>query len=145
MARRTTVSNRGRCGDDESRSRRHHGDLRRLSRSRFLGIAGLHHRHLLSFVYFHSGCSGVARAPRKKPNVQGFVRGAYGAAIGTILGACILLGRIAIGDWLTVLIGVISLAVLFRWNVSNPLLIAATAVVGLIAFPLLQPTWVMVH
>jgi len=81
---------------------------------------------------------------RANPNVQGFVKGAYAAAIGTILGACILLGRIAIGDWLTVLIGVASLAVLFRWKVSNPLLIAATAVVGLIAFPLLQPDWVMV-
>ncbi|WP_024520410.1 chromate efflux transporter [Bradyrhizobium sp. Tv2a-2] len=78
-------------------------------------------------------------------NVQGFVKGAYAAAIGTILGACILLGRIAIGDWLTALIGVVSLAVLFRWKVSNPLLIAATAVVGLLAYPLLQPTWVMVH
>jgi chromate transporter len=81
---------------------------------------------------------------RGNPNVQGFVKGAYAAAIGTILGACILLGRIAIGDWLTALIGVVSLAILFRWKVSNPLLIAATAVVGLIAFPLLQPTWVMV-
>jgi chromate transporter len=80
---------------------------------------------------------------RGNPNVQGFVKGAYAAAIGTILGACILLGRIAIGDWLTLLIGVASLAVLFRWKVSNPLLIAATAVVGLIAFPLLQPAWVM--
>ncbi len=78
-------------------------------------------------------------------NVQGFVKGAYAAAIGTILGACILLGRIAIGDWLTALIGLVSLAILFRWKVSNPLLIAATAVVGLIAFPLLQPTWVMVQ
>jgi chromate transporter len=76
-------------------------------------------------------------------NVQGFVKGAYAAAIGTILGACILLGRIAVGDWLTALIGLVSLAILFRWKVSNPLLIAATAVVGLIAFPLLQPTWVM--
>jgi chromate transporter len=37
-----------------------------------------------------------------------------------------------------------SLAILFRWKVSNPLLIAATAVVGLIAYPLLQPAWVMV-
>jgi len=55
-----------------------------------------------------------------------------------------LLGRIAIGDWLTALVGIVSLAVLFRWKVSNPLLIAATAVVGLIAFPLLSPTWVMV-
>jgi chromate transporter len=81
---------------------------------------------------------------RGNPNVQGFVKGAYAAAIGTILGACILLGRIAIGDWLTALIGLASLAVLFRWKVSNPLLIAATAVVGLIAYPLLQPTWVMV-
>ena len=39
------------------------------------------------------------------PNVQGFVRGAYAAAIGTILGACFLLGRRGIGDWLTALIG----------------------------------------
>jgi len=80
----------------------------------------------------------------QNPNVQGFVKGAYGAAIGTILGACILLGRIAIGDWLTALIGAVSLAVLFRWKVSNPLLIAVTAAVGLIAYPLLQPGWVMV-
>jgi chromate transporter len=80
---------------------------------------------------------------RENPDVQGFVKGAYAAAIGTILGACILLGRIAIGDWLTALIGLGSLAILFRWKVSNPLLIAATAVIGLVAFPLLQPTWVM--
>jgi chromate transporter len=81
---------------------------------------------------------------RDNPNVQGFVKGAYGAAIGTILGACVLLGRIAIGDWLTALVGLASLGVLFRWKVSNPLLMAATAFVGLIAFPLLRPDWVMV-
>ena len=81
---------------------------------------------------------------RANPNVEGFVKGAYAAAIGTILGACILLGKIAIGDWLTVLVGLGSLAVLFRFKVSNPLLIAATAVIGLIAFPLLQPGWVYV-
>src|SRR6266576_6286581 len=71
---------------------------------------------------------------RENPNVQGFVHGAYAAAIGTILGACILLGRIAIGDWLTALIGLASLAVLFRWKVSNPMLVAATAIGGIIAF-----------
>ena len=81
---------------------------------------------------------------RGNTNVQGFVKGAYAAAIGTILGACVLLGKIAIGDWLTALIGVASLAVLFRWKVSNPALIAATAIAGLIAFPILEPTWVMV-
>jgi chromate transporter len=81
---------------------------------------------------------------RDNKYVNSFVKGAYAAAIGTILGACILLGRIAIGDWLTVLIGLGSLAVLFRFKVSNPLLIAATALIGLIAFPLLQPGWVFV-
>ena len=81
---------------------------------------------------------------RANPNVQGFVKGAYAAAIGTILGACVLLGKIAVGDWLTVLIALGSLAVLFRFKVSNPLLVGATAVIGLIAFPLLQPVWVMV-
>src|SRR5713226_4557716 len=81
---------------------------------------------------------------RSNSNVQGFVKGAYAAAIGTILGACVLLGRIAIGDWLTALVAVGSLIVLFRWKVSNPLLVAATAIIGLIAFPLLQPAWVFV-
>ena len=96
-----------------------------------------------SFIFILVAAPLLARHG-KNPNVQGFVRGAYGAAIGTILGACILLGRIAIGDWLTALIGVVSLAILFRWKVNNPLLIAATAVVGLIAYPLLQPAWVMI-
>jgi chromate transporter len=99
---------------------------------------------LPSFLFILIAAPLLARH-RGNPNVQGFVKGAYGAAIGTILGACILLGRIAIGDWLTALIAIVSLAILFRWKVSNPLLIAATGVIGLIAYPLLQPGWVMVH
>ena len=81
---------------------------------------------------------------RAQPDVQGFVKGAYAAAIGTILGASVLLGRIAIGDWLTTLIAAVSLIVLFRWKVSNPMLVAATAIVGIIAFPILTPAWVFV-
>ena len=73
-----------------------------------------------------------------------YTRDAYAAAIGTILGACVLLGKIAIGDWLTALVAVVSLVLLVRWKVSNPILVAATAVIGLIAFPILQPTWVFV-
>ena len=65
---------------------------------------------------------------RTNPNVKGFVKGAYAAAIGTILGACVLLGKIAIGDWLTALIALLSLVVLVRWKVSNPMLVAVTAV-----------------
>jgi chromate transporter len=81
---------------------------------------------------------------RSNPTVQGFIKGAYAAAIGTILGACILLARIAIGDLLTALVALASLVVLFRFKVSNPALVAATAVVGLIAYPILEPTWVFV-
>jgi chromate transporter len=73
------------------------------------------------------------------------VKGAYAAAIGTILGASILLGKIAVGDWLTALIGLASLAALFATKkLSTPVLVAATAAIGLIAFPILQPTWVFV-
>jgi chromate transporter len=82
---------------------------------------------------------------RANQHVQGFVKGAYAAAMGTIVGACVLLGRVAIGDWLTVLIGLASLTVLFRWKVNNPLLMAVTAGIGLIAFPLLHPAWVMIR
>ncbi len=99
---------------------------------------------LPSFLFVLIAAPLLARH-RANLNVQGFVKGAYAAAIGTILGACILLGRIAVGDWLTAAIGIVSLAVLFRWKVSNPLLIAVTAVIGLIAYPILQPGWVMVH
>ena len=87
----------------------------------------------------------ILQRHRQNPNVQGFIKGAYAAAIGTILGACVLLGKIAIGDWLTVLIAVASLAVLFKFKVSNPLLVGVTAVIGLIAFPILQPAWVFVQ
>ena len=81
---------------------------------------------------------------RDNLNVQGFVKGAYAAAIGTILGAGVLLGRIAIGDWLTALVALVSLVALARWKVSNPALVAVTAVIGLVGFALLKPTWVFV-
>ena len=96
---------------------------------------------LPSFLFVLIAAPLLARH-RRNPNVQGFVKGAYAAAIGTILGACFLLGKIAIGDWLTAAIGVLALGALFRWKISNPLLIAVTAVIGLVAFPLLQPAWV---
>src|SRR5438046_7258464 len=78
------------------------------------------------------------------PNVEGFLTGAYAAATGQILRPCALAGSISTGDWLTALLAAGSLIVLFRWKVSNPLLVAATAIIGLIAFPLLKPEWVFV-
>ena len=80
---------------------------------------------------------------RGNPNVQGFIKGTYGAAIGTILGAAVLLARTVIGDVLTASIAIAALLLLFRFKISNPILIAAAALVGLVAYPLLQPTWVL--
>src|SRR5215510_441825 len=63
---------------------------------------------------------------RQNPNVQGFIKGAYAAAIGTILGACVLLGRIAIGDWLTALVALRSPLAPLRRQATTPRLVAAT-------------------
>ena len=98
---------------------------------------------LLSFLFVLIVAPILVRH-RAQPDVQGFVKGAYAGAIGAILGASVLLGRIAIGDWLTILITVVSLPLLFRWKVSNPILVAATAIVGIAAFPILRPGWVFV-
>jgi chromate transporter len=57
----------------------------------------------------------------------------------------VLLGKIAIGDVLTALIALGALGLLFRFKIGNPVLIAAAAVIGLVAYPLLQPQWVMVR
>lgn len=80
---------------------------------------------------------------RGNANLQGFIKGAYGAAIGTILGASVLLGKVAIGDVVTGLLAVVALGLLFRFKISNPVLVAAAAVIGLIAFPIVKPTWVL--
>ena len=82
---------------------------------------------------------------RSNANVQGFIKGTYGAAIGTILGACVLLGKIAIGDMLTAFVALAALALLFRFKINNLVLIASAAVIGLLAYPFVQPQWVMVR
>ena len=70
-------------------------------------------------------------------------RGAYVAAIGTILGPCVPPGTTAIGDWLTALIAADSLAVLFHWRLSNTPG-RHGRVIGVIVSTILQPTWVLV-
>ena len=76
---------------------------------------------------------------RANPLVQGFVKGVYAAAIGAILGAAILLGRRAIGDWITAMIAAAGLVALLRFRVCGPLLVGSAAAVGLVAFQFLRP------
>jgi len=53
------------------------------------------------------------------------------AATGAIAGAVVVLARRSIYDLPTVLIGVLSLAVLMKWKVPEPLIITVAAVAGL--------------
>jgi chromate transporter len=69
----------------------------------------------------------------KNPQLHAFVRGVTAAATGAIAGAVIVLARRAICDVPTAAIAVVTLLLLNRWKVPEPLLIASSAVVGLLA------------
>jgi chromate transporter len=71
----------------------------------------------------------------KNPQLNAFVRGVTAAATGAIAGAVVVLARRSVYDWPTILICAISLAVLFRWKVPEPILIACAAVAGLLLRP----------
>jgi chromate transporter len=68
----------------------------------------------------------------KNPQLNAFVRGVTAAATGAIAGAVVVLARRSVYDWATTLICAVSLAVLFRWKVPEPILIACAAVAGLL-------------
>src|SRR5215472_1777878 len=68
----------------------------------------------------------------KNSQLNAFVRGVTAAATGAIAGAVIVLARRSVYDLPTTLICIVSLAVLFRWKVPEPILIACAPVGGLI-------------
>ena len=82
---------------------------------------------------------------RANPVVQGFVKGVYAVAIGAILGAALLLGWHAVGDWVTVVIAAASLVALTRFKVGNPLVVGLAAAVGWAAFEFSQPGWILLR
>jgi len=71
----------------------------------------------------------------KNPQLNAFVRGVTAAATGAIAGAVVVLARRSIYDVPTVAIALTSLAVLLRWKIPEPVVIACAAIAGL----LLQP------
>jgi chromate transporter len=66
------------------------------------------------------------------PQLNAFVRGVTAAATGAIAGAVIVLARRSVYDIPTLVIAIVSLAVLFRWKVPEPALIAGAAIAGLL-------------
>ncbi len=79
---------------------------------------------------------------RDNRRLRGFIRGVTVTVVGVLVGTTGLVARSAIGDWLTLLILAVSVALLFTLDkLPEPLLVAAGALVGLVAYPLLQPAW----
>jgi chromate transporter len=68
----------------------------------------------------------------KNPQLNAFVRGVTAAATGAIAGAVIVLARRSIYDVATLMIALVSLGVLIRWKVPEPILIACAAAAGLL-------------
>jgi chromate transporter len=68
----------------------------------------------------------------KNPQINAFVRGVTAAATGAIAGAVVVLARRSVFDAYTTFICLVTLLVLFRWKVPEPVLIACAAVVGLL-------------
>lgn len=68
----------------------------------------------------------------RRSDVVAFVQGVTTAAIGAISGAVIVLGRRSITDLTTMLIALLAVALLLKWRIPEPLLVACAAVAGLL-------------
>jgi chromate transporter len=75
---------------------------------------------------------------RDNPQLKAFVNGATAAATGAITGAVLVLGTRAIVDVPTALIALVSLGVLWRFKLSEPVLVTISGLVGLLLWPLLR-------
>jgi len=75
---------------------------------------------------------------RDNAQLKAFVQGATAAATGALSGAVIVLAYRAIYDLPTAAVALASLAVLWRFKVPEPILVAAAGVVGLIVWPLVK-------
>jgi len=75
----------------------------------------------------------------KKPAIVAFVDGCTAAAVGTIAGAVIVLGKRSITDIPTVLIMAVTLVLLWKVKkLPEPAIVAVAAVVGLVVYPLVK-------
>jgi chromate transporter len=75
---------------------------------------------------------------RDNAQLKAFVDGATAAATGAITGAVLVLGARAIVDVPTAAIALVSLVVLWRLKLSEPVLVTISGLVGLVLWPLLR-------
>lgn len=77
-------------------------------------------------------CAPSYKRWAKNPQLDAFVKGVTAAATGAIAGAVVVLARRSVVDVPTVVICLVSLLVLFRWKIPEPVLIGAAAIAGLL-------------
>jgi chromate transporter len=72
----------------------------------------------------------------KLPGIVAFVDGVTAAAIGTITGAVIVLGKRSIIDLSTILLAIVTVALIWKFKkLPEPVIVAAAAVIGLLVYP----------
>ena len=72
----------------------------------------------------------------KRPALVAFVDGVTAAAIGAITGAVIVLAERSISDWITALIALVAVGLLWKLKkLPEPALVAVAAIIGFLAFP----------
>jgi chromate transporter len=71
------------------------------------------------------------RKHASNPELKAFVSGVTAAATGAIAGAVIVLARRSITDVWTIAIAVVSLLILMKWKVPEPVIIVGAGIVGL--------------
>jgi chromate transporter len=75
----------------------------------------------------------------KRPGIVAFIDGVTAAAIGTIAGAVVVLGKRSIIDLPTVLIALVTALLLVKLKkLPEPVIVAAAALVGLVIYPLVR-------
>jgi chromate transporter len=67
----------------------------------------------------------------QNPQIRAFVQGVTAAATGAIAGAVIVLGKHSIRDYWTLGIAIVTLLLLMRWKIPEPLIIAAAGLLGI--------------
>ena len=75
---------------------------------------------------------------RDNPQLKAFVHGATAAATGAIAGAVVLIGLRSIYDVPTAAIALVTFAILWRFKLPEPLVVAAAGLIGLIVWPLVK-------
>ena len=80
----------------------------------------------------------------KHSRFAGFIRGVGVTVVGVLVGTTYLVGKEAIGDWLTTAIAIVSLLVIIVWKkLPEPFVVLTGGLIGLLTYQHMKPEWVL--